>query len=64
MHANPTESSQISFELKDHQLKSIEAARQSSNGKLTLQTGARTGRIPLFDCIFFARNAPFAPEHV
>ncbi len=63
MKANNTES-QISFDLKDNQLKSIEEARQSSNGKLTLKTAVRAGAGANFDCIFFARNAPFAPEHV
>jgi len=56
--------SQISFELKDTQLKSIEASRQSSNGKLTIKTAVRAGASTAFDCIYFARNAPFAPEHV
>ncbi|WP_164018954.1 hypothetical protein [Pyxidicoccus trucidator] len=56
---------QISFELKDTQLKSIEESRQSSNGKLTIKTAVRAGAASTgFDCIYFARNAPFAPEHV
>ncbi|MBZ4418451.1 hypothetical protein [Myxococcus sp. RHSTA-1-4] len=59
-----TESSQISFELKDSQLKSIEQSRQSSNGKLTIKTAVRAGASTGFDCIYFARNAPFAPEHL
>jgi hypothetical protein len=74
MKAN-THESQISFELKDSQLKSIEEARQSSDGKLTIKTAVRAGNgmlvrnlnmnnVANFDCIFFARNAPFAPEHV
>jgi hypothetical protein len=76
MKANTTEP-QISFELKDSQLKSIEASRQPSDGKLTIKTSIRAGNTTLrtlnvanitnvanFDCIFFARNAPFAPEHV
>jgi hypothetical protein len=73
MKANTNES-QISFELKDNQLKSIEESRQSSNGKLTIKTAVRAGtgtlrtlttlNVANFDCIFFARNAPFAPEHV
>ncbi len=70
MKAN-THASQISFDLKDDQLKSIEESRQSSNGKLTIKTAVRAGdgalrtlAAPNFDCIFFARNAPFAPEHV
>jgi hypothetical protein len=73
MKANTNES-QISFELKDSQLKSIEEARQSSDGKLTIKTAVRAGNgmlarnlnlnVANFDCIFFARNAPFAPEHV
>lgn len=64
MKSNNTQS-QISFDLKDNQLKSIEEARQSSNGKLTLKTAVRAGATGAnFDCIFFARNAPFAPEHV
>jgi hypothetical protein len=74
MKANTNES-QISFNLKDDQLKSIEQSRQASNGKLTVKTAVRAGNATLvrnlnitnvanFDCIFFARNAPFAPEHV
>jgi hypothetical protein len=74
MKANTNES-QISFELKDSQLKSIEEARQSSDGKLTIKSAVRAGNgmlvrnlnmtnVANFDCIFFARNAPFAPEHV
>jgi hypothetical protein len=64
MQPTHTESSQISFELKDTQLKSVEASRQSSNGKLTIKTAVRAGAAAAnFDCIFFARNAPFAPEH-
>jgi hypothetical protein len=70
MNANTNES-QISFDLKDNQLKSIEESRQSSNGKLTIKTAVRAGNGAVrvtgganFDCIFFARNAPFAPEHV
>ncbi len=70
-----TQESQISFELKDSQLKSIEEARQASDGKLTIKTAVRAGNgmlvrnlnitnVANFDCIFFARNAPFAPEHV
>jgi hypothetical protein len=64
MQANNNESSQISFDLKDNQLKSIEESRQPSNGKLTIKTAVRAGGGAKFDCIFFARNAPFAPEHV
>jgi hypothetical protein len=64
MQANHNESSQISFELKDDQLKSIEASRQSSNGNLTVKTAVRAGAGAKFDCIFFARNAPFAPEYL
>lgn len=75
MKANTSES-QISFNLKDDQLKSIEQSRQPSNGKLTIKTAVRAGagtltlrtlnvaNVANFDCIFFARNAPFAPEHV
>jgi hypothetical protein len=70
MKANTNES-QISFNLKDDQLKSIEQSRQTSNGKLTIKTAVRAGggtlraaNVANFDCIFFARNAPFAPEHV
>jgi len=63
MQAN-NESSQISFELKDSQLKSIEQSRPSSNGKLTIKTAVRAGAAAAFDCLYFARNAPFAPEHV
>lgn len=55
--------SQISFELNETQLKSIEQSRQSSGG-LTLKTAVRAGAIGGFDCIYFARNAPFAPEHL
>ena len=65
MQANTTQSSQVSFELKDTQLKSIEASRQQSNGKLTLKSSVRAGAAAAgFDCIFFARNAPFAPEYL
>jgi len=63
---NPTnpQSPQISFELKDSQLQSIEQSRQASSGKLTIQTAVRAGGATRnYDCIFFARNAPFAPEH-
>lgn len=60
-----TQNEQISFELKDTQLKSIEASRQSSSGKLTIKTAVRAGASSSgFDCIYFARNAPFAPEHL
>ena len=55
---------QISFELKDTQLKSIEESRQSSSGKLNIKTAVRAGLATGFDCIYFARNAPFAPEHL
>jgi hypothetical protein len=55
---------QISFDLKDTQLKSIEDSRQTSSGKLTIKTAVRAGSTIGFDCIYFARNAPFAPEHV
>ncbi len=59
------ESSQVSFELKDEQLKSIEASRQPSSGKLTLKSAVRAGgTVRNYDCIFFARNAPFAPEYL
>lgn len=58
------ESSQISFDLKDNQLKSIEASRQQPKGKLNIKTAVRAGAAAAnFDCIYFARNAPFAPEH-
>ena len=58
------QSPQISFELKDSQLSSIEQSRQASNGKLTIKTAIRAGGARVgFDCIYFARNAPFAPEH-
>lgn len=56
---------QISFDLKDDQLKSIEASRELSSGKITIKSAIRAGAAgAAFDCIFFARNAPFAPEHV
>lgn len=62
---NPNNESQISFDLKDSQLKSIEESRQSSNGKLNIKTAVRAGAAAAsFDCIYFARNAPFAPEHL
>ena len=36
-----SQNEQISFELKDNQLKSIEASRQSSSGKLNIKTAVR-----------------------
>ncbi|MFP2923869.1 hypothetical protein ACLESO_01380 [Pyxidicoccus sp. 3LG] len=63
MHNN-NEQSQISFDLKDSQLKSIEESRQSSGGKLNIKSSVRAGAGSAFDCLYFARNAPFAPEHV
>ncbi|MCY1020150.1 hypothetical protein [Pyxidicoccus sp. MSG2] len=59
-----TQNEQISFELKETQLKSIEESRQSSSGKLNIKTAVRAGLATGFDCIYFARNAPFAPEHL
>jgi hypothetical protein len=59
-----SQNEQISFELKETQLKSIEESRQSSSGKLNIKTAVRAGLATGFDCIYFARNAPFAPEHV
>ncbi len=63
MNAN-NQSAQISFELKDSQLKSIEQSRQSPSGKLTIKTAVRAG-FGNYDCIstYAARNAPFAPEN-
>jgi hypothetical protein len=59
-----SQNEQISFELKETQLKSIEESRQSPSGKLNIKTAVRAGLATGFDCIYFARNAPFAPEHV
>jgi hypothetical protein len=59
-----SQNEQISFELKETQLKSIEESRQSSSGKMNIKTAVRAGVATGFDCIYFARNAPFAPEHV
>jgi hypothetical protein len=65
MKTTPHESSQLTFDLKDEQVKSIQAASQSSTGNFTVKTAVRAGAAgALYDCIFFARNAPFSSEYV
>jgi hypothetical protein len=59
----------ISFELSTEEKKAL---ANNKNTKVNvssghrLQTGVRAGPIVVDDegCIFYARNAPFAPEHV
>lgn len=59
----------ISFELSTEEKKAVASNKNTkvnvSSGQ-RLQTGVRAGPIvpPTEDCIFYARNAPFAPEHV